>query len=135
MDYLQPDNFFSMVPEIKAQWTADLRGGDIPQARGKLHFYDGSMCCLGVLSKRAADAGAVKAVEISVGNGYYKYDGMIGGLSSQVCGWSGLTDNGRMTGQGVLPFKDREDRQAYLDDLNDSGFSFNQIADLIECFY
>lgn len=132
MDYLQPDNFFTMVPEVKAQWIADLRSGEIPQTQGKLHRVDGSMCCLGVLSKLAADEGVVEVVQ--QGN-LFSYNGLLGGLSDQTCQWAGLVRNDRVTSMGILPFKERDDTQAYLDDFNDLGLTFDQIADLIECFY
>ena len=137
MDYLRPEDFFTMVPEVKAQWLEDLRSGQIPQTTKKLHRVDGSMCCLGVLSKRAAEE---DVVSVYTSDDVFTYNGLVGTLAQETCQWAGLVKNSQggrtsVTAAGLLPFDDRQDRAVYLDGLNDSGFTFDQIADLIECFY
>lgn len=137
-----------MNPEIKSQWVAALRSGEYNQARDYLHIRDDqgvdSYCCLGVLSKLAVEAGAAKVtrarsdakwepslgrcVESNTTLFYYgaeeDLDGVVALPPENVCEWAGLPN---------------EDPGVYLDDnyktlatLNDEGYTFAEIADIIE---
>lgn len=130
--YVGTDALYTLDPDIKRDWIADLRSGNIRQARGKLHTLDGGMCCLGVLSRRAAMAGVIR---MTPNEFHFEYDGMSGNLPQTVCEWAGLTNGRSMTSSGILPFRDRVDNWVYLDSLNDAGMPFDQIADLIEYWY
>ena len=133
MNISNDDNTFTMDPKVKARWITALRSGNIKQTKHKLHRTDGSMCCLGVLSHHAYQAGVVSRVPKL--SGVFAYNDQISSLTSDICRWAGLVNDHAITAGGLMPFTDREKRYVYLDDLNDSGFTFDQIADLIECFY
>jgi len=142
----------TMKPEIKAEWLKRLRSGNIPQTPSVLHRIDnGAMCCLGVLSEVAYDAGIVDRTEgrtsiedddavpvyVYVGNvDEDRFDKSDFGLTQTVCHWADFIDDvGSTTSLGLLPFSGREDTKIYLADLNDGGMSFDQIADIIEYWY
>jgi len=112
-----------MKQEIKDKWVAALRSGEYKQGKNRLRTDD-TYCCLGVLC-------AVYSKE--TGNGNW---GLI----------DGTFIDGEQIGMGVppmsivnwaefntpnpnprIPSKERS-----LAELNDKGFSFNEIADLIE---
>jgi len=145
-NFVDEEALITMDPAIKAQWVSDLRSGDIEQGRAVLHRTDGSMCCLGVLTKLASDAGAVKklGIENSADNST-KIDCFRYGvdennesyffLTNTVSEWAGIITPHGMSLSGRLPFNDKHDRPVTLDALNDLGFSFSQIADLIDFWY
>jgi hypothetical protein len=112
-----------MNPDVKAQWVAALRSGEYKQGRGRLGYHDGDddrMCCLGVLSHLAHQA-EVCDQEVDE-DGEFTYSGSINYLPYRVVDWAELDTHN----PGVL-----EDENN-LANLNDAGFTFDQIADLIE---
>lgn len=122
-----------MNPNIKAQWLDALRSDEFEQGTGTLTRVndDGtkSHCCLGVLCELAADAGVVQRTvdETQVEQGIVGYtDGQNGAevsiLPHAVADWAGLDRWGN------------PDRYIDLNlpGLNDSGQSFDYIADVIE---
>ncbi len=113
-----------MNPEVKEKWIAALRSGEYKQGKNLLRF-EGEFCCLGVLCDLHAKetrnkwdiAGGVRE----------EYLGMNGYPPPEVVKWAGLdTNNPR-----VKVFREElvERDLAYL---NDVGYSFYQISDLIE---
>jgi hypothetical protein len=146
-DFVDARVLITMDPEIKAKWVADLRSGNIKQARGVLVREDtGAMCCLGVLTVQAANQGAVSWIDTYdiefggenfpcrvYGNGE---DVSKGTLTRTVSEWAGIKPGGLgISGSGILPFRTPGGTRVFLDALNDSGMPFNQIADLIEYWY
>lgn len=120
-----------MNPEIKSRWVERLRSG-LPQTTGALCKVEGdqeSFCCLGVLSDIAREDGIV-ARRIDEGNTfiYFAPDGSDqsdAALPRVVAEWAGLYVNGypdRSPGAGGRN----------LAALNDTGATFNEIADIIE---
>lgn len=106
-----------MVPEIKREWLADLRSGEIPQAREVLGCVDGSRCCFGVLCDIAVKHGIIDAPDPYYG-GDLLYGNMYSVPDKVVLGWAGLLE-----------------AQDIVDDLmtmNDSRVPFSEIADVIE---
>lgn len=113
-----------MNPDIKAQWVAALRSGEYKQGKERLHTAkDDSYCCLGVLCEVAVKAGVDLAIDAySVGKSYDN-DGHT--LNEKVQTWAGLLDCNPRTSEGE--YEDLE-----LAGLNDQGYTFEQLAAVIE---
>jgi hypothetical protein len=112
-----------MRADVKAQWVAALRSGEYQQGRGLLHYHDGNadrMCCLGVLSHLAYEAEVCDREADE--DGEFTYSGSNNYLPYPVVDWAGLDTHN----PGVL------EEPKNLANLNDAGFTFDQIADLIE---
>ena len=143
-----------MKAEIKQQWIDALRSGEYQQGTGDLHTMyptgiNGEVverfCCLGILSLMCEKAGAVTSNEgertghqVAYGN-----TGETAYLPQEVIDWAGLEYEGYREyppskaeePKGVLTSGTREGR--YLDGvslsvMNDSGHSFEEIAQVIE---
>lgn len=112
-----------MREEIKAKWVAALRSGEYKQGIGRLRYDtdDGtSYCCLGVLCDLAEKEGITR-LHLGEEESYAHYDDDADLLPPSVMRWAGLDDS------------DTEIRGYELTYYNDeSQFSFNEIADLIE---
>lgn len=96
-------------------WVEELRSGRIKQGRQQLERSDGSMCCLGVLSKLA---GCERDANYSI----IVYDGDRFAASQRAREWVGLNTESGSYGS------DLED----LASDNDGGKTFAEIADIIE---
>jgi len=125
--------------EIMREWVRNLRSGEYEQGRGALNV-DGNFCCLGVLCQMAADQGVIAQPtltrELVSTLPYVQYGthtvaryehGATTMPPQKVYEWAGIHS---------LPedFKDIES-DLYgrrLADMNDSGKTFAQIADIIE---
>lgn len=110
-------------------WVQALRSGSYEQGRGRLASQDGKFCCLGVLCEVAVEDGLAITRTLSVGN-TIRYDRAADYPPLSVIAWldvDGLLDPVTPTPpEGFL-------QSGYtLDSLNDSDFTFDQIADLIE---
>lgn len=130
-----------MNAEIKAQWLTALRGGEYTQGRNYLRNCDGEFCCLGVLSDLA-----VKGDESFSWNQEYEGDAyyvkhesdMLNRhyLPEVVADWAGLDET--FSGQGIIETRhyNRHGKplRISLSGLNDSGLTFEQIADVIDYF-
>lgn len=124
-----------MNPEIKAEWIRRLRSGDYEQGRGAL-CRDNTYCCLGVLSEIASERRIVDRVElVDVDFTFMCYSEDTTTLPVAVQDWVGISSG---VGRFMLPgsVKTRDDRtRLSLAMLNDTGFTFSQIADIIEAFF
>jgi len=132
----------------KAQWVAALRSGKYQQARGILcsvRFSKRSYCCLGVLSDLAVADGVGQWLKLDPEYLSYSIDGtesnsVSGYYADTIQVWAGtrneFSDDEAETAISFSYIKDGERlRQAEsLADLNDGGFTFDQIADLIDYF-
>lgn len=126
-------------PDIKAKWLTALRSGDYKQGQNYLHYtetYDGQKadyyCCLGVLCDIAVKEGVVEVEEQSddgVVRWAYDWSGTM--PTSVVAKWAYATDSLNVDRNAwLVPVSDR---LCSLSELNDDrGFSFAQIADVIE---
>lgn len=106
-----------MNPEIKQQWVAALRSGEYKQGDAYLRQGD-SFCCLGVLCDVAVKAGLnvhVKSSAVST-----LYDGHSAFLPDSVQDWAGLASCDPRAGNMELSTR------------NDTGSTFEEIADLID---
>jgi hypothetical protein len=123
-----------MNPDVKAKWLAALRSGRFKQATGALRRnltvdgrnlpVDYAYCCLGVLCEIAVKEGVIPPADPE---GFYDEESMT--LPIRVREWAGI--NGY---NPSIPYRRDPDGKAIssLAEANDKGYSFNQIADLIE---
>lgn len=133
-----------MKTEIREEWIRRLRSGDYKQGQGRLTavLNDGTTehCCWGVLCEMGVEAGVVKPLAMNTGGGlkysaYVAYgERMREGLPPvEVLEWSEMLQG--YVESDYLPIKNRINNRVTLSEVNDSGTSFNQIADLIDYFY
>jgi len=111
-----------MNKEIKKRWLKALRDGNYDQGTEALHPGD-EFCCLGVL----CDLHKIKE------DGDWdegEYEGENGSLPDIVMEWANLPDSN----PDVVPIDDDKDKVSSwtLAGLNDAGYTFNEIADIIE---
>lgn len=104
----------------ETELVAALRSGKYQQAKGVLRSST-AFCCLGV----ACHLYDSKYWEEDF-DGDYSYLGLTGYLPNPV-----RDDLQWKHYEGSLRFFDREEFPVFLSTLNDTGFTFNQIADLI----
>jgi len=102
-----------MDPAIRQRWVSALRSGRYPQARENLRTTEG-FCCYGVLCELAVEDGAIPAPE-EPDQGVYRYSGAIALLPHAVKTWASIGFE-----------------QMWLARRNDDGWTFDQIADVIE---
>jgi hypothetical protein len=107
-----------MKKEIAEKWVTALRSGEYKQGQTALRSIDNEFCCLGVLCDLHAKAG--EGSWGPVGTGFYVYKDSNGFLPVPVMEWAGIK-----TIRG-------EFLETNLTRLNDSGVSFEKIADIIE---
>lgn len=118
-------------PELKKKWVAALRSGEYGQCTGQLADGKGNYCCLGVL------AHITNNLETDLNGNICTKDGLFGNLGYDLATEFGLEGYFREMGQ--LPITSLEgftpeygDGNIVLSELNDNGYTFSQIADLIE---
>ena len=117
-----------MNEDIKVRWTARLRSGQDEQTKSVLRNLDDGKCCLGVLCEIAVEDGVIEAPYWAEHRDGYAYGSgdeadAVATLPRSVWEWAGLPDaNPDAPRTGVT-----------LAALNDKGFTFAQLADLIDC--
>ena len=110
-----------MNPQIKQKWVSALRSGGYQQTKGRLHDEDG-FCCLGVLCDLYLKENQLEWEPSTHYNNVYMFQDMVGCLPVSVKEWADLEYcNPRV-----------DDQTDSLIGLNDSGSTFEQIADVIE---
>ena len=140
-----------MNTEIKQKWVNALRSGKYEQGEGKLYSGQG-YCCLGVLcdlySKennlkwefRGDDVIKTEDEIVSsqlLNHDYFYFDDESEFLPESVKEWAELSVKNpqvRVEFEDV-EFENEEDARFYFDEisnLNDSGYSFTQLAEIIE---
>lgn len=110
----------NMDSELKQKWLDALRSGQYEQGRGTMRTEDNKFCCLGVLCD-LLDPGEWEQGPFT--NAYF-FDGMRDLPSTRVKKRVGLL--------GLLGPHDGVSPVSKLAGMNDSGYSFTQIADWIE---
>lgn len=133
-----------MNPRVKQLWLGALRSGEYQQAKKSLR--DGTeggpdyFCCLGVLCELAVQDGALPEPSKD-GTGTWTYGGRFWDEANQRydddMSWSALPmrvqDWAALRGADPVIWADRDTyRNNSLAEINDSGASFDLIADLIE---
>lgn len=112
-----------MKKSIALKWVAALRSGQYKQGTKVLRSHDNKFCCLGVLCNlHAQEHPEFAAMQTDP----RRYD-MMGSLPpKRVLAWSGLrtdtADYGKGTGECLTA-------------LNDNGYTFEEIANIIENKY
>ena len=109
-----------MNEQVKEKWLSSLRSGDYQQTKSYLHKEDG-FCCLGVLCDIYGKEHNVEWNFDEDGN-YYKFQDHPATLSLSVMEWAGVGSSNPYIGNVAET----------LSGLNDTGFTFNEIADIIE---
>lgn len=107
-----------MNKQVKKKWLKALRSGEYKQGQENLN-KDNAFCCLGVLCDLHAEE--VNGKWISG-----KYLGSSSLLPHIVSEWAGLLDN---EDEEAIIYKGK---CKYLTSANDNGYSFKQIANIIE---
>lgn len=108
-----------MLNENAKKWVAALRSGDYKQGQNYL-CRDDCYCCFGVACELFLESGG--DLEKDSTKRVKSYKNLTGTLPRDVQNWLGL-----QTQRGIYSSLGNS-----LEALNDSGFSFNQIADIIE---
>lgn len=146
-----------MNEQVKTMWVNALRSGEYKQGQNVLHAYNSvgeeRFCCLGVLCDLARKTGVVarseeakpnfpKIDDLNTAGFSYGWEGAMVDLPHEVVDWAGLpkyddekTDDPYFNqGDPMLYVKDDEGTSGMknVSTLNDSGYSFSTIADLIE---
>mgnify|MGYP000154896068 FL=1 len=127
-----------LKPEVKALWTAALRSGEFKQGYQRLRTGD-AMCCLGVLCElHQRETGNAYALD-------WKEHGAYGGESltppSVVYKWALQVNSIEEIGHYGLAFRGDDTQHPnilnghnLISGANDTGLTFNEIADAIDIF-
>lgn len=137
--------------QVKDKWLNALRSGDYKQEQGKLRSDEG-FCCLGVLCdlyiqenelkweediKLIYDDELKEYVKVSSHDKYY-FDGESEFLPKSVMEWAELhRNNPYVRVDNSIEYEDNEEgvkweSEDQISDLNDNGYTFDQIAWIIE---
>ena len=108
----------NMNPEIRAQWCAALRSCEYQQTKEELRDSNG-YCCLGVLTDLYVKAGNPVESESAGWEGTVWDQDTI--LAADVRDWAGLSECNPYLTPALAAAE-----------LNDDGYTFAQIADLID---
>lgn len=128
----------TMNPEVKQKWIDALRSGKYEQGSEKLRSVTG-YCCLGVLCDLYAQEHNVEwefrgNEETNLQPmDYWYFDDQSEFLSKIVMNWAGLKNDNPQVRIDVE--ENDEDSWFYTDhiaNVNDSGYTFNDLSNLIE---
>jgi hypothetical protein len=126
---------YKLDPEFKKLWVAALRSGEYQQTRQTLYRTEGDqdypagMCCLGVACDLAIKHKIVEAAWHATGNRMefvLANEGAGTNVPPIELFYKIITDNTRPVNEWQLP------DGSTLYGLNDKGYTFAQLADLIE---
>lgn len=134
-----------MDPNLKTKWVAALRSGEYEQGRSYLN-RDGKYCCLGVLCELAVQEGVATSIPtqglpnvIRYGTEDSGYGFSSSYLPQNVAVWADVDENGHLPltdeGTEVKIYRGTgtpDQTTSSLAVLNDDGFTFEQIAAIIE---
>lgn len=113
-----------MNKKVKRKWLKALRSGEYSQGYSRLVDEDDNFCCLGVLCDlHARETGG--SWDEDAGEFYYK--GNTGVLPKAVVEWAGLDK-----ADPWLPVCGIDRDKSSISFVNDIGYNFKRIADLIE---
>jgi hypothetical protein len=119
-----------MKREIAELWAKALRSGEFKQTTGQLE-KNGKYCACGVLAAIALTEGICT---YDVGG---KFDGRWLSLSYNIMDWAGIAQYDEAfleLGSGYVPFE-LKGKLTSISNLNESGMSFDKIADIIDKHY
>jgi hypothetical protein len=130
-----------MNPVVKQKWLQALRDGSYKQTRGILQSQNAHFCCLGVLCDLAIKSGVEVEVLQPVGHEEWNlgntranpdeitYDGIFEVLPPSVMAWAGLDDPNPDVNTSDI---EGDVCNSNLADYNDSGATFEEVANVIE---
>ena len=113
-----------MLQEVKDKWLAALRSGEYEQGTQMLCSIENQFCCLGVITDLYIKEHEGEAWEINSST-FKNFYGNSTYLIPKVMDWTNLKE---FNPSIVLESGERKT----LSDLNDKGYTFSEIADLIE---
>ena len=115
-----------MNKEIADKVVKELRNGNNKQGKGSLRNFEDEFCCLGVMCMIAVEEGIIKKPRKNTKTGEYEFgeDKKTGTLPQAVVEWAGVKSAYVAIPDGGT-----------LMSLNDSGKTFEEIADVIEKYY
>ena len=115
-----------MIKEKAMELVAALRSGKYTQTTGALHRVDGSMCCLGVACSLVYNKPTG-----TENPGCFTYNNSVGTLPPKAIKYFGFNSyDGSRDDSGDIFMNNTH--HPSLADANDSGCTFDQIADYIE---
>lgn len=120
--------------ELRRKWVEALRSGEFLQTDCALHD-DHGYCCLGVACEVFEREFPGELNVTLDDNGYWHYDGEDTFLPEKVADAFGIHPEGRTKNSRLLETPTQSSNSLYensLYDLNDSGVTFTEIADVIE---
>lgn len=130
-----PENYTKPKLPGRDQWTAALRSGKYGQGKGRLRV-DNNYCCLGILCE--LQGRLIKENGIWVDPYDYAKEDEDCGAECSLSGDNPLAKELRDLGsfpEDLYVESDQHIIYHALSELNDSGFVFNQIADIIEAIW
>lgn len=111
------------MKEYPKAWIEALRSGKYRQGHSRLRWQD-RFCCLGV---------RCDLQDNTKWDSDYRWDGNGGVLPDKI---HKLDEFAHTDKNIALPFRSKNQQsRERLSNLNDAGFTFDQLADLIECFW
>jgi hypothetical protein len=124
-----------MDQQIKKLWVEELRSGKYKQGKERLKIEEENgevyHCCLGVLCEiyQANAENKMSLTTITMKNGtiYHMFADSSSYLPKLVCDWAGLKND-----LSPLVFNEKSNDREALAHLNDWGYSFQEIAAMIE---
>ncbi len=128
-----------MNPEIKEKWVSALLSGKYDQGDGKLRSVNG-YCCLGVLcdiySHEHNQEWKFRGNEETnlQPQDYWYFDDESEFLPESVRDWAGITQKSPYVKIDVQEDNEEENwfYHEHVADLNDSGYTFTELANLIQ---
>jgi hypothetical protein len=119
-----------MKENVKQEWVTALRSGEYEQCNGILRYTElngrQSFCCLGVLTDLARKDG----LSVEADDGTFIHNDEGGWLHPKVMDWAGLAEPDPVLRESSLVIS--TSLPTSLSVLNDSGRTFEEIADYIE---
>jgi hypothetical protein len=110
-------------------WLDALRSGEYTQTTDRLRDAHGGFCCLGVLCDVVKKADNLEEDwELDIGSRSFYFFNEFQVLPQKIQEITGMEDAG-----GQICFEDSS--SIVLTELNDSGSSFKEIADIIEKYW
>lgn len=120
-----------LKPEIKNMWVEALRSGKYRQGNGALRNEHNEFCCLGVLCDLVAPDKWTESDIKGINNEklYASYDDE-GLLPRRIV--EQIAVSGSIQRNFTVNLCGGPDKGVVLSELNDNGYTFNQLADIIE---
>jgi len=113
--------------KTRKAWVKALRSENYTQGQSMLLTLGGEHCCLGVLCDVIGMKPRLKRIRVTNGDMMYYF-----GNHCDFTPYKAMQSVGLRSSDGSWEPDDEEDQTPSLSHINDNGFSFNDIADIIE---